>query len=86
VATVTGKAGQAAQTLSLDEGALSWASNPTGLLATYAEIQSTVADLLAEGTTVFNDLSTALDRVLHAYQVNDEQAAARLKGTWDARD
>lgn len=86
VSAVTSRAAQDAQALTLGESELSWASNPTGLLQTYAEIQFKVATLLGEATKVYTDLSTALDKVAYAYQLNDEAAAKRLKGVWEVHD
>lgn len=86
VARVTNRAGQEAGALTLGESALSWASVPTGLLSTYAEIQQKTTMLLGEATTVYTGLSTALDKVATAYEVSDENAAAQLKGVWDVRE
>jgi hypothetical protein len=86
VAEVTRRAGQEAGALALGESALSWASVPTGLLATYAEIQQKVAALMGEATEVYADLSTALDKVASAYELSDANAAMNLKGVWDVRE
>src|SRR4051812_10712617 len=80
VAEVTRRAGQEAGALVLDESKLSWASVPSGLLATYAEIQGKTAALLGEATQVYADLSTALDKVAYAYELSDQNAARNLKG------
>src|SRR3954454_23546203 len=85
VAQVTRRAGQQAAALTLGEPDLSWASASTGLLATYAEIQQKAAALLGEATTVYTDLSTALDKVATAYELSDENAARNLEGVWDVR-
>ena len=42
--------------------------------------------LLGEADQVYSDLSTALDKVATAYELSDENAAAKLKGVWDVRD
>jgi len=86
VAVVTRQAGQEAAALSLRESQLSWASVPTGLLGTYAEIQDKVARLLGEANQVYSELSVALDKVANAYELSDENAATRLKGVWDVRE
>lgn len=86
VSEVTRRAGQEAGALSLGDGELSWASVSTGLLDSYAEIQQKVVMLLGEATTVYKDLSTALDQVADAYQLSDENAATQLKGVWDVHD
>jgi hypothetical protein len=86
VAGVTNQAGQEANALALSETQMSWASIPTGLLGTYAEIQQKVAMLLGEATQVHRDLSTALDQVAGAYELSDENAAKQLKGVWDIRE
>jgi hypothetical protein len=86
VAGVTNRAGQEANILVLGESQLSWASVPTGLLSTYAEIQQKVAMLLGVATQVYGELSIALDKVANAYEVSDENAARHLKGVWDVRE
>jgi hypothetical protein len=86
VSSVTRRAGQEAAELSLGESQLSWASAATGLLGTYAEIQNKVVMLLGEATTVYSDLSIALDQVASAYELSDENAARQFKGVWDVRE
>ena len=86
VSKVTGSAAQKAESLSLGEADLSWASHPTGLLDTYAEIQAKVARLLREGATVYDDLSVTLIDVRNQYQASDETAARKLEGVWDIRE
>jgi len=86
VSRVTRLAGQEAGALALGESQLSWASVASGLLGTYAEIQGKVVMLLGEATTVYSDLSTALDQVASAYELSDENAALKLKGVWDVRE
>jgi hypothetical protein len=86
VAQVTGLAGDHARGLALSEADLSWAANYTALLGTYAEIQRKTATLLGEATTVYTELSAALDKVADAYEMSDERAAAQLKGVWDVRE
>jgi len=86
VARVTRLAGQEAGDLTLGESQLSWASAASGLLGTYAEIQTKAVMLLGEATTVYSDLSTALDQVASAYELSDEGAAIKLKGVWDVRE
>ena len=86
VARVTDRAGQEAGALVLGESQLSWASVPSGLLDTYADIQRKTAILLGEATRVYSDLGATLDKVANAYKVSDENAAAQLKGVWDVRD
>jgi uncharacterized protein YukE len=86
VADKTRNAGQEAAALTLGESQLSWASAPTGLLETYAEIQQKVVMLLGEATRVYSDLSTALDKVANAYELSDTNAAKNLKGVWDVRE
>ena len=83
---MTRLAGQEAGALALGDSQLSWASVATGLLGTYAEIQAKVVMLLGEATEVYSDLSTTLDQIATAYEVSDENAAARLKGVWDVRE
>lgn len=85
VAATTGRAGQEASALALGESQLSWASVPTGLLATYAEVQQKVVMLLGEATTVYAELSAALDQVAAAYELSDDNAARQFKGVWDVR-
>ncbi len=85
VAAVVGRAGQEAGSLGLGESELSWAANPTGLITTYAEIQQKAARLLGEGAQALGRLGAALDSVAMAYERDDEDAARRLKGTWDVR-
>ncbi|MBG0564098.1 hypothetical protein [Actinoplanes aureus] len=86
VAEVTGRAGFEAGNLTLGAEDLSWASLPSGLLDTYTELQDKVVRLLDEATGVYRDLSVTLDRVTHAYEVDDEKAARRFEGVWDVRD
>jgi hypothetical protein len=86
VAQVMKQAGQEAGALTAGEVQLSWASVPTGLLATYGEIQHKVVTLLDEAAQVYGDLSTGLDKVAHAYELSDATAARRLKGVWDVRE
>src|SRR3954452_1149377 len=86
VSEVTRQTGQEAAALSLGESELSWASVPTGLLATYGEIQNKVAMLLGEATKVYGDLSIALDKVAYAYELSDENATKHLEGVWDVRE
>jgi hypothetical protein len=86
VAEQTRNAGQEANALALGETQLSWASVPSGLLDTYAEIQQKVVMLLAEASLVYSDLSTALDKVANAYELSDTNAAKNLKGVWEVRD
>ena len=85
-ARVTRLAGQEAGDLSLGQSQLSWAGVASGLLGTYAEIQNKMVMLLGEATTVYSDLSTALDQVASAYELSDENAAVKLKGVWDVRE
>lgn len=85
VATTTATAARSVDGLTLSEGELSWASNPTGLLVTYEEIRLKAARLLGEATTNFNELSATLEQVAADYETSDEKASANLKGTWDAR-
>jgi len=86
VAAVTRRSGLEAGALTLGESQLSWASRPSGLLETYAEIHGKVIMLLGEATQVYAALSTALDQVADAYELSDEDAARRLQGVWDVRD
>ena len=86
VGQVTNAAGQEAQGLTLTEADLSWASNYTSLLGTYAEIQQKTATLLSEATAVCTGLSAALDKVADAYELSDERAATQLEGVWDIRE
>jgi hypothetical protein len=86
VSEVTRQAGQEAAALTLGESQLSWAGVPTGLLATYGEIQDKVVMLLGEATKVYGDLSIALDKVAYAYELSDENAAKHLEGVWDVRE
>ena len=79
-------AAEEANALVLTEGQLSWASRPTGLLDTYAEIQQKATALLQQGSRVHADLARTLDRVATAYERDDEEAAARLGGVWDVRE
>ena len=86
VAQVTSLASQDARGLTLSEADLSWASNYTSLLGTYAEIQQKTATLLSEATAVYTGLGAALDKVADAYELSDERAAAQLEGVWDIRE
>ena len=86
VARVTRLAGQEAGDLTLGESQLSWASVASGLLSSYAEIQSKAVRLLGEATTVYSGLSTTLDQVASEYERSDERAAAKFKGVWDVRE
>lgn len=86
ISSVTNVASHDAHGLVLTENDLSWAGNHTSLLGTYTQIQQKTAVLLGEATRVFSGLSTALDQVADAYQADDEDAAARFKGLWDARE
>jgi hypothetical protein len=81
-----GTAAQEANALTLTEADLSWASQPTGLLESYAQIQQKVAALLREGSVVCGGLSVTLDTVMHDYQLNDENAARKFKGVWDVHE
>jgi hypothetical protein len=86
VSEVTSRSGQEAGGLTLGGSQFSWASVPSGLLDTYAEIQDKVVMLLGEATTVYSDLSIALDEVADAYELSDENAARQFKGVWDVRE
>lgn len=86
VAQVTRLGGQEAAGLTLGASQLSWASEASGLLGTYAEIQDRVVTLLGEATTVYRDLSAALDDVASAYEISDSHAATKFKGVWDVRE
>jgi hypothetical protein len=86
VSEVTRRAGQEAGELTLGESRLSWASDATGLVSTYAEIQDKVVMLLGEATKVYSDLSIALDKVAYAYECSDENAARQFKGVWEVRE
>lgn len=83
---VLGAAAEEAGALELTEGRLSWASRPTGLLDTYAEIQQKVTALLQQGARAHAGLARTLDQVATAYERDDEEAAARLGGVWDVRE
>jgi hypothetical protein len=86
VASVTRQAAHEASLLTLGPGELSWASLPTGLLDTYAELQSKVVTLLEEASQVYTGLSARLYQVAETYERNDEQAARELAGVWDVRE
>jgi hypothetical protein len=86
VATTLGSAQAAANGLTLGEGPLSWASSATGLLDTYEEIRAKAARLLGEGKSNLESLSHTLVKVAKAYETSDENAARRMKGTWDVRE
>jgi hypothetical protein len=86
VATTTSNAASAVNGLTLTEGEMSWASRPTGLLATYEEIRTKVHTLLGEATTNFNNLSSTLNRVATAYENSDQAAVNRMHGVWDVRE
>jgi hypothetical protein len=85
VSTVTRQAGREAAELTLGESQLSWASVPTGLLSTYAEIQNKVVMLLGEAEQVYSDLSVALDKVATAYELSDENMGS-LSALWSTAD
>lgn len=82
VAAVTRQAAQEASLLTLSAHELSWASLPSGLLDTYAELQRKVVTLLEEAS----GLSAKLDKVAYEYETNDERAARQLEGVWDVRE
>jgi dsDNA-specific endonuclease/ATPase MutS2 len=75
-----------AEGLTLTEADLSWASNPSGLLDTYAALQQKLTTLLDEGSQVFDGLSTTLDKVRTEYELSDERAAEKFKGVWDVHE
>jgi hypothetical protein len=72
----------AAQGLTLGEGALSWASKPTGLVDTYGLIQRRVVRLLNEGARTFTDLSGALTTAATGYQRDENDAVHRMRNVW----
>jgi hypothetical protein len=86
VASVTRQAAYEASLLTLGPGELSWASLPSGLLDTYADLQRKVVMLLEEASEVYGGLSVKLDGVAYEYETNDEQAARRLEGVWEVRE
>lgn len=83
IARVTRAAGASAAGLTLDEGVMSWASNPTGLLVTYEEIRAKVERLLSEGTTNLDDMADTLRTVATAYETSDERASRRFDDQWE---
>ncbi|MCY1141172.1 hypothetical protein OWR29_24500 [Actinoplanes sp. Pm04-4] len=83
---VLSRASEEASALTLTEAQLSWASVPTGLLTTYAEMQAKAEALLRQGSQVHADLARTLDEVAAAYERDDEEAATRLGGVWEVRD
>lgn len=86
VAAVTRQAAYEASQLTLSAHELSWASLPTGLLDTYAELQRKVVTLLEEASEVYDGLSLKLDKVAYQYETNDELAARQLEGVWEPRE
>lgn len=83
VSTVTGKAAGAAAGLTLTEGALSWASIPTGLSSTYEEIRAKAQRLLTEGATNMSDMAATLRTVAKAYETSDANASRRFDNEWE---
>ncbi|MFC4065104.1 hypothetical protein [Actinoplanes subglobosus] len=86
VAAVTRQAAQEAGRLTLGPAELSWASLPSGLLDTYAELQRKVVTLLDEASEVYSGLSVKLDRVAYEYETNNDRAARELEGVWEVRE
>jgi hypothetical protein len=86
VAAVTRQAAHEASQLTLSAHELSWASLPSGLLDTYAELQMKVVTLLEEASGVYGGLTAKLDKVAYEYETNDERAARELEGVWDVRE
>ena len=72
----------AAQGLTLGEGALSWASRPTGLVDTYGLIQQRVVTLVNEGVRTFTELSAALNTAATGYQRDENDAVHRMRNVW----
>lgn len=68
--------------LVLDEGALSWAARPTGLLVTYAMVREKAARLLGEGAATFDALAGALSTAAAEYQKDENDAVHRMRGVW----
>ncbi|WP_433790684.1 hypothetical protein [Actinoplanes sp. CA-252034] len=86
VASVTRQASYEANLLTLGPGELSWASLPSGLLETYAELQRKVVTLLEEASEVYSGLSKKLDKVAYEYETNNDRAARELEGVWEVRE
>ena len=83
VASVTDQAASAAAGFALSTRELSWASEETGLNASYEEIRAKTERLLHEATTTLNDLSGTLTYVAGEYERSDAEASAKFKGVWD---
>jgi uncharacterized protein YukE len=83
VSDTTKAAAQAASGMTLSTKDLSWASEETGVLASYEEIRAKAEMLLNEATTILDNLSTTLNDVASAYEQSDEKATQRFKGVWD---
>jgi len=83
VADTTSVAGKAAESLTLTEDDLSFASvRGSSLLSTYGSLQEKVTRLLQEATTNFNAMGDTLTAVADRYQASEDEASAEFKDLW----
>jgi hypothetical protein len=80
--TTLATAASQAEGLTLTDVQLSWASQETGLQATYEQIRSRVAGLLSEGATETDRIGDTLITVRKTYESTDDDARAALNGVW----
>lgn len=83
--TVLGTASSSCAALTLTDTQLSWASQDTGLQATYDELRAKVETLLREGSDETGKISRTLAHVRQVYESSDTQAIAQLHGVWDVK-
>jgi hypothetical protein len=65
---------------------LTWASDQTGLAATYEEIRTKAARVLSEGAANFEAVSLALRRAADAYDGVEVENAEALRRAWQHKD
>lgn len=75
-------AGAVVPELRLTATELSWAADPSGLVASYARAVGLAATLLRQGTAETAAVGDALLEVRAAYMASDERARARFERLW----
>lgn len=78
-----GGAASAVAGLTLTAAQLSWASQDSGLEATYEEIRLRVHQLLEQGSAETQAIGTTLLEVKQTYESTDSAASGQLEGLWE---
>ena len=76
-------ASAAANRLTLDTTALSFAAGENGLVETYEQLRALVERLTREGHLRLSALSHTLNVVAAAYATSDKRASVRYDGVWE---